>query len=412
MAFAQFQSDRRGSMAVMFAVGIFIILLAVGGAIDFVRLADTKTDIQEAADAALLAAVRAKLSDPTLTDPQVDTIANDMFALHVAGEATLSNINFRPIPNTEKFEITADATIPTLFLKAGGYGDFVTPVDAEATVIPGGPVEVVMALDNTGSIGSTELAQLKVAANLLVDKVMSTGPTVHKVGLVPFAQYVHLGPSYAGEPWLSPATFDEDGTPGVGSWYGCVGSRNSPLDTTDGLYTTPVPRLDDVDANDGCPAPIQALTNNRTLLETRINSMTTQGYTYLPSALMWAMRLISSDAPFTEGLSYTDLTSQRGIKAIVLMSDGSNTRSPNYPGHTNGSQAVADTLTIAACDAIKAENIRLYTVAFDISDSATRTMLENCASADGGYYAAANTDALTIAFSKIASDITEIVISR
>ena len=97
-------------------------------------------------------------------------------------------------------------------------------------------IEIVMALDNTGSMNSaSKLGVLKTAASDLVESVFVNPLAEVKVGLVPFAQYVSVGAAYGGESWISVA--------GNGnSFKGCVGSRSYPANVEDRNYlANPIP---------------------------------------------------------------------------------------------------------------------------------------------------------------------------
>ncbi|MGF1542988.1 MAG: pilus assembly protein TadG-related protein [Parvularculaceae bacterium] len=420
MGFRRFCADQTGATAVAFAFLILFLLISTGIAVDFAQSNRVQAKLQDAADAAVIAAVRAKLANPGLSSDQVETIANDIFTSYAGGEATLSNIQFRPIPGTDKFELTADASLAASFLSAAGWSAINRAVASEATLTPSGPVEVVMALDNSGSMDDNgKLAQLRDAANLLVTEITSKGSGIHQIGLVPFAEYVSVGTLNAGQSWVSSTLYEENGDTATGSWDGCVGSRDSPLDIQDlGFTSDPAPRIK-VSTTDGCPRPIQPLTTNVATITSQINAMSPDGSTYIPAGLMWALRTISNAAPFTEGRTTADVAALDGVKAVVLLTDGQNRRVPAYPGHIDfdsdgvpNSVTIANALTTDACNAVKTADVRLYTIAFQVSDSTTRDLLESCASDDGGYYNAGDDVALQNAFASIANDIIRISISR
>ena len=94
------------------------------------------------------------------------------------------------------------------------------------------------------------------------------------------------------------------------------------------------------------------------------------------------------------------------------MTDGANTISPTYPLHDGTNVAQADTKLEEMCDEVKIEDIRLYTVAFEVSDTTIEGILSDCATANGGYFDAANGEALKSAFRSIATDIIALSLTK
>lgn len=192
-------------------------------------------------------------------------------------------------------------------------------------------------------------------------------------------------------------------------WYGCVGSRNTPLDTQDGNYGVKIPGLMDT----GCNAPIVELTSDYNSVKAAINGLYPNGETYIPAGLMWGWRMLSSQSPF-EGKVSTDTAPVK--KYIVLMTDGLNTRSPTYPYHWGNDTAQANTLTKQICANIasdKASNIRIYSVAFNVTDAATKQMLRDCAlNTKGEFFDAQTADQFLAAFSTIGNNIAELRLTK
>lgn len=192
-------------------------------------------------------------------------------------------------------------------------------------------------------------------------------------------------------------------------WHGCVGSRNSPLDTQDGNYGTRIPGLMDI----GCGTPIVELTSNFANVKKAIKALNPNGETYIPAGLLWGWRTLSSQAPF-EGKVSTESDPVR--KYLVLMTDGLNTRSPKYPKHNGNNGAQANTLTKQICANIAADktsNIQIFSVAFAVDDTATKKMLQDCAmNTKGQFFDAKNAEQFLSAFSKIGSIIAELRLSK
>lgn len=193
--------------------------------------------------------------------------------------------------------------------------------------------------------------------------------------------------------------------------------------------------------NRGCPRPIVPLTpgtaaGKQTILDA-IDDMVAYYATgtYIPAGLMWGWHVLSPTAPFTQGVAPGADDYDRTIKALVLFTDGDNT--VNSDGNHNGSrysgwgyitetdpdgayrlgstssaaEAALNAKTATACANAKAAGIRVYTISFGTLDSATTTMMENCATVDDGdtlYYHAPSTSDLEDIFHRIGEDLTEI----
>ncbi|MEM7728433.1 MAG: hypothetical protein AAF311_04075, partial [Pseudomonadota bacterium] len=98
-------------------------------------------------------------------------------------------------------------------------------------------------------------------------------------------------------------------------------------------------------------------------------------------------------------------------KVMVLMTDGENTKSKNGRWHNKGNKKDADDKTKALCGLIKAEDIHIYTIAYEVTDSATKTLLSNCATDSGSYFDAKNAAQLSSAFEEIANSLNALRIS-
>jgi len=333
---------------------------------------------------------------------------------------------------------------------------------------PGGPIEVAMALDTTGSMAGAKIDALKAAATTLNTTLFSVpnASTNVKVGVVPFDYYVNIGTASRGATWLTASAdysttsyecWDEypnatytnpvvrtgtcynDGTPYTctwtdytvnygapvnkcgnvtynHTWNGCVGSRAYPQDVQGQAdkadAANQVPALIDY----SCARPLQRLTNNQALVQTAIDNLSASGETYIAPGLLWGWRVLSPFQPFSDGAPYNGRTK----KYLVLMTDGFNTHSPNYPNHEGsniGDAACSDVtaancLTKKTCDAIKAQNITIYSVAFQVTDLTIKGILQNCASSSAGYFDSASATDLQNAFVAIGNSITAIRITR
>jgi hypothetical protein len=64
------------------------------------------------------------------------------------------------------------------------------------------------------------------------------------------------------------------------------------------------------------------------------------------------------------------------------------------------------------CANMKKTGIRIYSIAFDVNDSSTETLLRDCANNGDQYYDAGNAGELAEAFGDIASKLASLYINR
>lgn len=175
---------------------------------------------------------------------------------------------------------------------------------------------------------------------------------------------------------------------------------------------------------------VQTLTPTKETAKSKIAEMIGAGATNITSGLMWGWRALSPTAPFTEGRAYTETDNQ---KIIILMTDGQNTYEGNskfvvsqygswgyvwksHLGTTstneNTVQDKMDERTALACVNAKAAGIKIYTVAFQVSDTTTVNMLRDCASEPDMAFTSSNNAALLAAFTAIGDDISLLRIAQ
>ena len=179
-------------------------------------------------------------------------------------------------------------------------------------------------------------------------------------------------------------------------------------------------------------AALTPLSTSQSGIISSINGMIASGSTNIQQGLMWGWRLLSADSPFSQGRAYTVNDNQ---KILILMTDGENTYYPqtnstllkswygawgfiadNHLGTTStSSSTIVDKMnvrTALACANAKAAKIKIYTVAFTVTDPDTLQMLTNCASDPSMAYQSSSTSDLLAAFSAIGDNITLLRVAR
>lgn len=381
----RFMRSRDGAVALLFGFLLIPLLIGIGLAIDYSRGIRAKQHLSHSLDAAALAVG----SWTGLTNEQIAQKAQDFFDANFVSQGLGTPGPLSVVVNDGTITISATSTVNTTIMKVGGYNTMEVNATTEVTLNEK-KIELAMVLDNTGSMGwNGKLDALKSAASTLLEVLMpADGPEVStdvKIGLVPFAAAVNIGPDKLGTGWIDEtaqsAISSEDFESGVNvldlyndiqnaSWNGCVRARATPYDTQDtppGAGDTlwaPYFAPDEPDFNgysnryasdagysgsyynydarqrytgkyngltisgtsDGpdfnCRTPIvTTLTATRSTIETAINQMVATGNTVIPAGLAWGWRLISPGEPFTEGAPYSD---DDTIKAMILLTDGTN----------------------------------------------------------------------------------------
>ena len=266
----QFRADERGVFGVIFAV-MAIVLVALGGAVvDFVSVEQTRSRAQVALDAAALALQKEVFNKP-LNAAAIQAKAQALVNDQIDDPTVTATLNAPVIDvNAGSLLLSAHLTMPTVFVALVGVTRMDANIISEATRKKTA-LEVVMVLDNSGSMGNSgRMTNLKVAAacatNILFYgavksdcTAVSTSKVAENVsiGIVPFTVMVNIGTQYKDAAWLDWAgrssiariNYDNDDnnlTPFAGpvsrttlfnqtatTWAGCVEARKAPYDTTD-----------------------------------------------------------------------------------------------------------------------------------------------------------------------------------
>jgi Flp pilus assembly protein TadG len=398
-----FAEARGGNVAML--VGLLLVPMIVGAgiAIDFGRSAQAKAVLQEACDAAILRAAQYRSQHPNATDAELTDLARRVFNASTRSLASVAIDSFAVAydAQTDVFSLDVASDMRTSLM--GVVGVRTLPIDTTTAVTLGKPpyLEVALALDNTGSMkDNSKIEDLKEAATELVEALFTKPNGGVKIGLVPFAQYANVGASNDGETWMAATD------PG---WKGCVGSRDYPAELQDGDYASkPVPGI----PGNVCPGPILPMTEDEDAILAAVDSMDASGSTYIPAGLVWGWRLLTPQIPFSEGLTADEVEDLGGIKALVVLTDGENTRAPTYPKHDSTNTSLANEIMISMCDAIKDDGIVVYTVAFDVTDPTVRSLLEQCGTTPGHYFAPSDAGELSDAFLDIATSLRSLSLSR
>ena len=214
----RFSHCRRGNVAMMFALSLPLLVMTSLVGVDVHRISTVRANLQDALDAAALAAARS----PHMDEANITTVG--MAALRANLQAypqiTLRE-DLTTFRLTEEGAVIADSRVDVETLVANiflpPYGqlmeDQVQVGVASEVLRSSNNLEVALVVDVTGSMAGSKLSDLKDAAGELVDLVVQDQQTPYysKVSLVPYAMSVNVGGYAAAVRGPNPASFEVTG---------------------------------------------------------------------------------------------------------------------------------------------------------------------------------------------------------
>jgi von Willebrand factor type A domain len=251
--------------------------------------------------------------------------------------------------------------------------------------------------------GQKKYVSMRIAAKKLVSDLAAANPKNVKIGLVPFSHHVYV---------TLPTDYVKDAGTG-GTWTGCTQDRPYPLNRSAATPTASnaskwgQPQAP-VHISAGCAdyAPkslkVKPLSDDFAGVNTQLDAMKPYAWTHIALGAEFGYHLLSPNAPFSEGVDYTD---KKTRKFMVILTDGMQTEPGFGPG---GARTVShgEKNLEAICDNAKADGITVMTIAYDLDDSGTRKRLKNCASdADTDFFIADDGTSVSAAFEQIKEQI-------
>ena len=400
-----FRNDNGGTVAILFGISVIVLAGIVGLAIDSSRLYNVRAKMNEAVDAAALAA--AKLFDKQgATDAEFQAIAEAYVNAYMNRQhidrASWSNVRTDVDPTAGAVTVTADVKLVSLFGGISAGIDAFSFSPTSRVVYKPRTVEIALVLDITGSMcdvvpappaeacaSGTKIGGLKAAARAMVDALAAAAAhrgTV-RVSLIPYSASVNAG-AYANL------------ASGGRSVDGCVVER-----TGGSAYDDASPFGAPVDVSTvaenpsySCPsAPVLPLTDisdsaGRDTVNAAIDSLKGFGGTAGHIGTAWGWYTLSPQwAGVWPGQSAPSAYDKdRTVKVLVVMTDGmfntayrnggqsyvwpdTATEDKTKPG-TSGNQA------LRICDNVRRldGDIELYTVGFQTPPQAEE-LLKECA---------------------------------
>lgn len=450
---ASFARDTAGDVAIMFGLMTMAMFMLIGAAVDIGRWLNARDQTIAAIDAAVLAAGRAL---QTNGGNQADAIAMAKVYYQEATKNRLvvknDNVSFSVVDNGTAVQATGNAEINTPFMRLAGVNELpllkATQAEHSKSVLAVGGnaelnLEIAMMLDVSGSMGEgSKLQDMKDAASDLVDIVVWNDQSQFKsrVSVVPFSADVRPPEAQAqgGLLGLLNSLLSLVTPPTNSSWpasrsynsktytrTACVGERMSTEKYTDVLpaankYTTPVYTRGG-SCSIAASGAVLPLTNDKTALKGKINSLVAQGGTAGHVGTAWAYYMLSPkwSSIVPSAAQPVAYNTPKTNKIAILMSDGeynytygSNGIATDTTG-SNGNSATSATQAVAICNQMKQQNIEVYTVGFDLGGNQTAiNTLKNCATDASKAYNADNGDQLKAAFRDIALKVSSLYLTK
>jgi Flp pilus assembly protein TadG len=417
--FKKFESDERGSIAILFGLSVFVLFWCVGLAVDGARYYSVQTRVNSAIDSAALAGARGmRLNNLTIAETEALTQKYFKTNFEATGgdykmiQPALPKVNVNTTAGS--VEIIALAKVPTIFGSIGGI-DNLNVARSSVAVFSSTDLEISMQLDLTGSMNndsvtdqrsittSTKISELQTAAKDFVDIMIpnTPGPNKVRIGLAPFSAGVNAGA------YLKSV----DG--GRNSSDNCTFERKqAAYQDTDDVPTIADPLKIAADlglSKDLCPtATVMAMTDDKVGLSKAIDKFVANNSTAGHLGAAWAHYLLSPkwqniwNLP-TKAAEYDD----KGTKKFaVLMTDGQY----NTVGGDSSQDVLSTKFALETCKAMKDKGVTIYTVGFLLKGTA-KTNLEACAT-PGYSLNAENGPQLRSAFRDIANQITTLKLTQ
>lgn len=413
-----------GALSVAFALVIPIVVGSAGFAVDLSMAHMVKQRLSNAIDAAALAAAASAGGGSA---SEINAKVQQFFYKNYPLDKVGATYDLIVAVNGDDITVSAKSRYDTTFTKLLGVDELI--VSAKTTVtreILG--LEVAMVLDVTGSMSTNNnIGALKTAATNFLNVLCtnSTCSSLVKIGIVPFANTVNVGPYGLGKN-PSGSTYDTAfmnnpngktfNQSNSNQWWGCILERSTPQDTqsqTSGtawkwnMYNNSSNGI-----NNGCnKSYLLPLTSVYGTIKSKINSLTASGNTLSNIGMVWGYRLLSPEAPFREGTLWSDVTVK---KVAILMTDGDNNIGGAYSAYGEWStlrltDRNLDTKLATTCQNMKNAGITVYTITFTSGiDATSKGYFKNCASSLDKYYDAPSQANLLDAFEQIARELSNI----
>lgn len=184
-----YKKNESGSLTVLFSLSLMALLSVVGLAVDYGRATSLYRELQHAVDAAVLAG-----ANPTIPLDQRESAFENALKANYKNNNPISQSSFTFNQNNGAAG-SATVNLPNVFMTLIGLATTEVKVDSKA-VYDNTSVEIVFAIDVSGSMRLTRLESVKAAAAKLIS-TLSQGGASAKFSLVPFNMAINIGTNNA-----------------------------------------------------------------------------------------------------------------------------------------------------------------------------------------------------------------------
>ncbi|MEQ1670687.1 MAG: TadE/TadG family type IV pilus assembly protein [Hyphomicrobium sp.] len=454
----KFISSESGAVAIPFGLMAVTLFMFIGAGLDVNRWSTARSKTISALDAAVLAGGRALQTnggDQADAVQVATTYYNEAVKSRLA--TTEDTVSFKIDDTGSSVVASGSASIPTPFLSFAGIKSLplidLSGAESPSAILEVGQnaktsFEISMILDTTGSMGlDGKLDDLKLAAKDLIEILVwdKQSQYTSKVALVPYATAVQVG-KYAdqirgqvtGASCLTTGCIQYKyrnpyGKMRVNKADTCVTERTGPNAFTDaspesGGYAG----INYSAANNPClSGEILPLTNNKSSLNSRIDSLVAGGVSAGQIGVAWGWYMLSPNwGHLWPAASKPAAYGTANLRKIaVIMTDGEYnsaycknviSRDSTYGSgdpydhiDCNATNGNSYDQALKLCTVMKASGISIYTVGFQVVDTpAARNFLSQCASDTASFYNAADGEALRASFRDIALKVSKLYLSK
>ncbi|MEP6355571.1 MAG: pilus assembly protein TadG-related protein [Hyphomicrobiales bacterium] len=189
---SKFYRNISGNFAILTAVAFVPVAFMIGGAVDVFQFTTTKTTLQNATEAAALAA--ASLNNKQ--NANLEQIANEYVVANLPEgdffSNVVTNVNAVTISSSEReIEITASLDLDLPFFRFIGIKDSIATAESTAIQAETG-FEIALSLDISLSMDGDRIAALEEATKDFIELILK-GQANTSISLIPFGGSVNVG---------------------------------------------------------------------------------------------------------------------------------------------------------------------------------------------------------------------------
>jgi len=462
--FRRLKHDTEGNIAIIFALMTIPLFLLMGFAIDLQQVNTAKNRVQFILDSAVIAGAREMQEGKS--DTEIKKYLENYFksAMKAQGKGTDCA---DPVPTissgSQDISVSVRCAQPTSIMQLTGTKELNFGVTSASTYGIG-KVDIAFVFDISGSMNGSKIEALKSAADTAVNVLLpkdddgTTGEV--RIGMTSYSYMADAGEDYflkvTGKTPIRVVTEKYTETELAGREWGCVmewrGScwREGWIDKYVDVEKVAALTLNNTcvkerlgskaytDADPGpyawieasgaslrydrwgnlqkdrwgnpewtketcSPIPVLPMTSNRNKLFDYVDSLYANGGTAGHIGIAWGWYLIAPDwdTIWPAGSDPYPYDEPDSAKAMIVMTDGDflNQYAPGQGSSFDQSKKL--------CDNIKAEGVKIYTVAFQ-APTQGKAILNYCSSGDDFAFTPESSEELTEAYTKIAQSISDL----